>query len=129
MKIIYQRQPKGSNICGQACIAMLANISLEESIKIFGTRGKTSTKDIINALNKLDILCSQKLIRIRKNESKSNLCIVTNYTVINGKKYKHWVIYYKNKYYDPAIGVFSCDSYQQFNKVETSYLPIFIHIS
>jgi len=65
MKLV--RQPEGSSLCGQACVATIAGVSLEESIRAFdGTRGGTRTKQVINALRKFGIACGDKLLRITK---------------------------------------------------------------
>jgi len=96
------RQPDNSNLCGQACVAMIAGISLNESIKLFGSKGKTGTKSIYFALQKRGISCSDKAVRI-KNNNKPEFCIVIiHYT---GYKYMHWCIWNDNKYYDPAYGI------------------------
>lgn len=43
-------QPPGSHLCGQAVVAMLAGISLERSIELMGTRGRTHTHQMVAAL-------------------------------------------------------------------------------
>jgi len=48
MKLILQ--PKGSSLCGQACIAMLLDISLEEAIKLVGHDGISTNEDILSVL-------------------------------------------------------------------------------
>ena len=40
-------QPVGSNMCGQACIAMIAGISIEEAVKAVGHRHSTKTREIV----------------------------------------------------------------------------------
>ena len=44
------RQPEDSSLCGQACVATLAGITLDESIEIFGTKGKTYGTHLVAAL-------------------------------------------------------------------------------
>lgn len=46
-------QPRDSNLCGQACVAMLAGVSLERAIELVGTRGKTTFKRLQTALERL----------------------------------------------------------------------------
>lgn len=49
------RQPEGSNLCGQACVATLANVSLEEACKAVGKRGRTRWTDVRLGLSKFQI--------------------------------------------------------------------------
>lgn len=49
-------QPPGSNLCGQACVAMLAGVTLAESIQVFGTEGRTSWKQVRGALRHFGIV-------------------------------------------------------------------------
>ncbi len=48
MKLILQ--PKKSSLCGQCCVAMLMDISLEEAIKLVGHSGVSSNEDILSVL-------------------------------------------------------------------------------
>ena len=118
MKINLIRQPDNSNLCGQACVAMIAGISLDESIKLFNSRGSTGTKTVYYALQKRGISCSDKAVRI-KNNNKPKLCIVTiHYT---GYKNKHFCIWNNNKYYDPSRGIRAkLDKFER----ETSFIKI-----
>jgi len=131
----FVKQPEPSNLCGQSCVAMIAGITLDESIKVFGKRSGTYTKDVITALQKLNISCGDKLIRISKTQKKSDFCMV----VVRAKKFKrydHWVVFKDGQYYDPAIGIANDLNgdfhdpiayklqWYEFERHETSYLPI-----
>ena len=118
MKINLIKQPKDSNLCGQACVAMIAGISLKESIRLFGSRGKTGTKTLYHALKERGMTCSEKAVRI-KNNNKPKICIVTiHYT---GYKNKHFCVWNNNKYYDPARGIRTkLDKFER----ETSFIKI-----
>ena len=118
MRINLIKQPKGSNLCGQACVAMITGISLEESIKLFGSKGKTGTKQLYYALKERGITCSEKAVRI-KNNNKPEFCIITiHYT---GYKNKHFCVWNNNKYYDPARGIRKkLDKFER----ETSFIKI-----
>lgn len=119
MKLV--RQPENSSLCGQACVATIAGVSLEESIQAFrGTKGGTRTKQVIDALNKLGVKCGDKLVRIKGN-NKPLCCIVKQH--FDDTKVTHWVVYYHGRYLDPDIGI-----YRDYVKGmrETSFLPIFI---
>jgi len=50
MKITHVRQPKGSYLCGQACLAKIHGISLDEACKVVGHSRKTWTRELVVAL-------------------------------------------------------------------------------
>jgi hypothetical protein len=124
MKLIMQ--PEGSSLCGQACVAMIAGITLEESIKVFGTKGGTHTNDLIRAFKRLGISCDNRPILIgprHKYRTKPPICIVRQH--FKDRKNTHWVVFYKGMYYDPSLG--TLERYEDFfdDVRETSYLEIF----
>jgi len=81
---------------------MIAGISLDESIRLFGSKGTTTTRQLYYALQKKGISCNDKAVRI-KNGNKPKFCIVIiHYT---GCKNTHWCIWNDNKYYDPVRGI------------------------
>jgi len=114
-------QPYGSSLCGQACVATIAGITLEESVEAFGgTKAGTRTKQVVEALRKLGINCGDRLIRI-KDGNKPDCCIVKQY--FDNCDWTHWVVYYNGCYFDPGIGVYK--KYVEGMR-ETSYLPIYL---
>ena len=119
-------QPKGTNQCGQAVIAMLGNISIKEAIKIMGTRGCTRTKHILQALEKIGLKTgSDRLLRIPKNWSKPMLCIV--HIGFGNHWKKHWTLWngYEDRFYDPAIEVKIIEPfYEDGGARKLSYLEV-----
>lgn len=119
-EIKYVMQPNPA-ACGQACIAMLAGIEVEEAMKVMKTRGSTSIGQLIDALDYYRIKHSERNIRIsKKNPTYSEASILT----VHMPGYTHWVLYYKGKYYDPEFGVL--DSCHPDGKI-TSFLDIDIY--
>ena len=59
MKLVTQ--PPNSKLCGQCCVAMLAGITLDESIQIIGHQKGTRTKDLVKAFQKLNIKTAARL--------------------------------------------------------------------
>lgn len=116
-------QPPGSSLCGQACVAMIANITLEESIAIFGKRGETETRELVAVLRKLGISCGDKLIRMKKGIDPPPCCIMVLHFEGVPMRHWHWVVYHKGWYYDPAEGV--AKGYVPSVRI-TSYLPIYL---
>jgi hypothetical protein len=122
-------QPPNSKLCGQTCVAMIAGITLKESIEAFGgKKGRTRTKDVVGALRKLGINCGDPPLTRLKGQDKPDTCIVKLH--FDGTTNTHWVIWHEEIFYDPSL---YGDS--ELNKTknkypegvrQTSYLPIFI---
>lgn len=118
--MIFMLQPKNSCLCGQTCVAMIAEISLEESIFVFGKRSGTTTKNVINALRKLGISCGDRLLFAKKHEKPDVCMCVLHY---KDCKSTHWTIWDGDYYLDPAYGVL--EKYGEGFRI-TSYLPIYL---
>ncbi len=115
MKLV--RQPGGSSLCGQACIATICKVSLDEACKLAGTKGCTTTKQLIQALTQMG-MCTAP--RLKRGMPESGLAILK----VTHRWRSHWVIWKNGKFYDPAAGVFrGLPSYLQNSKV-TSHLRI-----
>jgi hypothetical protein len=100
-RISYVSEPTNL-MCGQACVAMLTGINIEEVAKVMGTRGSTTIGQIIDALDYYKIRHSEKNIRLSKrNPHYSEISILT----VHMPTYTHWLLYYKGKFYDPEFGV------------------------
>lgn len=90
--------------CGQACVAMIAGISLKKAIEVVGKKGGTTTKDLVKALRKLGFKCGDRL----KFDEPVFLAIVKEKFAKHEHEWDwhwHWVVYYNGNYYDPGRGV------------------------
>lgn len=117
--IKYIKEPN-SRACGQACIAMLASVDVEEVIKVMKTKGSTTIGQIIEALDYFRIKHAERNKRIsKKNPHYSEICILT----VHMPGYSHWVLYYKGKFFDPEFGVL--EECHPDGKI-TSYLEIYL---
>jgi hypothetical protein len=92
-------QPIESYTCGQTCLAMILDISLESACLIVGHNHCTNVDELARALNMCGFKNSGKLERVRKNKQFPKLCIIRS-KVINGKK-GHWMVYSNGVEYDP----------------------------
>jgi len=101
MKHIYQ--PEGSKSCGQHCVAMIAGISVEESIAAFGHDKGTRRKAVIEVLKKLGLNPGKKAYRFILQKQLPELCMLI---IKWDKKGSHWVVYNNGKIYCPLYGVF-----------------------
>jgi len=92
------KQPVKTNICGQIAVAIIADISLEQSIQAIGRKGCTTTKQVVNALKKLGYECPGRLKRKPKPEFGIG-------HLRYPKQYKgHWVVVDGDKIYDGIYG-------------------------
>ncbi|WP_346928948.1 hypothetical protein [Clostridium sp.] len=88
--------------CGQASVAMLANISIEEAIKKMGTDGPIEPIDIINGLEACGVKCDDAFVKItNENPSYPPICVL----LVWFPNYGHWVVHYNGKFYDPEFGL------------------------
>ena len=99
MELVKQPNPCA---CGQACIAMIAETSVEEVIRTMKTAGPTTIGQLVEALDYYGIKHAEKNLRIsKKNPVPADYCILT----VHMPTYTHWVVYFHGKYYDPEFGL------------------------
>jgi hypothetical protein len=114
MKLV--QQPEGSNLCGQAVVAMLLNLSLEEACELMGKRGKTTSKDLVQALCKGGVGVGQKRIPLRGNPPPLFSIVFARYS--QGGNVGHWMLFWNGRLLDPSA------HYETRDKIVTSYIPI-----
>jgi hypothetical protein len=113
------KQPEGSNLCGQTCLAMLANIEIDEAAKIVGKGGKTYNRDIIKALKKLKIRCASKSVR---GEPTCDIAFVKIH--FKCTTMRHWVLWFEGMFCDPGCG----GVYESLTEKYKDYARIVSHI-
>lgn len=92
------KQPPGSNLCGQACVAMILGTTLPTVIGLMHKRGKTTARDLKNILTKMGyVVDPNKCIMGTPSGPALAICKVH----LLGKKL-HWVVFKDGDYYDPA---------------------------
>ena len=117
-KINYIKQPTGY-LCGQACVAMLAGVSVEEVVSVMQNDKGTGKKDIEKALNYYGIRQAKTMTKADNSSVLPKVCILK----VLLPKYGHWILYYDGKYYDPEFGLM--DELYQKTRIQ-SYLEIFV---
>lgn len=99
--ISYLQQPQ-SGLCGQACIAMLAGISIEEAIKVMkSTRWQASMSKVIETLDYFGFTYKKPIYTKGRKVELPNCCIVN----VKGENKSHLMVYYDGIYYDPTYGI------------------------
>lgn len=109
MKLI--RQPEGSSLCGQACIAMIAGVTLDEAIaacKPHPRGGGTTTPEVVAALRKFGVRCADKrcrrVSRLLPALPPRALVSIARYDTQEGKRVSsryHWMVTWDGVMYDP----------------------------
>ena len=99
--INYLRQPQ-NGCCGQTCLAMLADISVDEVIDIMkSSKWQASMSKVIETLDYFGFLHKKPIYTNGKKFDLPNCCILN----VRGEKKSHLMIYYDGKYYDPTSGI------------------------
>lgn len=117
-KIDYIKQPT-EYLCGQACVAMLAGVTVEEVVSVMQNDKGTGKKDIEKALNYYGIGQAKTMTKADDFSVLPKACILK----VLLPKYSHWILYYDGKYYDPEFGLME----ELYHKARIqSYLEIFV---
>lgn len=98
------KQPTRKSLCGQATIAMIAGITLEESIEHFGHKKSTRYKEYTQVLSKLGVAFnSYKKVDNRRNLELPKTAIIRMHKT--GRKGGHLIAYHDGRFYDPIEGI------------------------
>lgn len=117
-KINYIKQPT-DYLCGQACVAMLAGVTVEEVVSVMKNDKGTGKKDIEKALNYYGISQAKTMTKADNTSVLPKVCILK----VLLPKYGHWILYYDGKYYDPEFGL--TETLYHKARIQ-SYLEIFV---
>jgi hypothetical protein len=117
---------QGYRQCGQACIAMILGVSLDEAVKIVGKRRGTQTKSLVWALRSHGFKCSDRLQRLLDNQPLPRNAILK--VKLEGGRNWHWVLIWNGMWHDP-----DCLSGKPLRKVNrwwanqvSSYLEVWV---
>ena len=118
IEIHYIKQPT-EYLCGQACVAMIANVSVDEVIRVMNNDKATGKKDIEKALKYYGILQAKTMTKADNGTVLPQACILK----VLLPRYSHWILYYHGKYYDPEFG--PMDELYRKAKIQ-SYLELLV---
>ena len=99
-KTEYVKEPTSLQ-CGQAVLAMLSGKSVNEIIEITGTERETTLKDMLSALDRLDIEYERERIQAYTVSDLPEICILS----LETPRCWHWSLYRNGVFYDPEHGV------------------------
>lgn len=97
MNLILQHS--GSSLCGQACVAMVTGMELDSCIELLfeGRKGKTHTRDLIDALYLAGRDCGKRLKSFNSRDPWSQRAIMKEIYGPKGKRKSHWVLLWDGK--------------------------------
>lgn len=87
--------------CGQAVLAMLSGVGVEEIVKTCSNDKETTLKDMKETLEKLDINCLDKRVEVSRKEQLPSVAILS----LETPKCWHWSLYFRGVFYDPEYGI------------------------
>ena len=99
-EIRYIQQPT-EYLCGQACVAMIAGVSVNDVIRVMNNDQATGKKDIERALAHYGIGQAKTMTKANNSTPLPPACILK----VLLPRYSHWVLYYHGKSYDPEFGM------------------------
>ncbi len=95
---IYEPNPLA---CGQAVLAMLAGVTVQEIIDLVKTDRETKLRDMFLCLEHYGIKYCSMRVSVQKKEQLPEICILS----LETPKCWHWSLYFKGTFYDPEYGV------------------------
>ena len=116
-EIRYIQQPT-EYLCGQACVAMIAGVSVGDVIRVMNNDQATGKKDIERALDHYGIRQAKTMTKADKDTPLPPVCILK----VLLPRYSLWILFYHEKYYDPEFGLM--DKLYCKAKIQ-SYLELF----
>lgn len=123
--ITIQRQPNGSKTCGQHVVAMLADVPVSETIKVYGHSHATSTKEHRAALKHFGFETAPRFKRYRYKKDLPKLCIIRMKHLIG--KGSHVAIYHNGFIYCSELGVwkYNKEYFEAIRCRPVSYLEVY----
>lgn len=95
---IYEPNPLA---CGQAVLAMLSGIDVNEIFDLVKTENETTLKDMKLALDVLGISYKNEKIAVSEKNELPRVAILS----LETPKCWHWSLYFDGLFYDPEYGV------------------------
>lgn len=100
-------QPVGSRLCGQACVAMIADIDLDAAVALVGKKGATYTADLRKALANCGWQVLSPMLLGRHHAIPPDPADPILVRVLIGPKGKphgrHFVVFAGHDVYDPEL--------------------------
>ncbi len=100
MEIKYIHEPTDLQ-CGQAVLAMVLGVSVEEIVKRLGNERETTLKEMKETFRANGVKISDARIQVQKKSELPPLCLLS----LETPRCWHWSLYCEGIFYDPEHGV------------------------
>lgn len=97
-------QPPGSKQCGQACLATILGLSVDQVAAEMGKTGPTHTRDLARFLAPRGLSLGPD-VRVASAGPPDLAILKQNYR-LNGREWAHWVVWSEGMVLDPDFGVY-----------------------
>ena len=97
---VYLREPTPLQ-CGQAVLAMLGGITVEEVIRLVGTERETTLQDMFSCLDALGIAYRRDRVPVTAAAELPPVCLLS----LETPRCWHWSLYWHGMFLDPEHGV------------------------
>lgn len=104
---IYEPNPLA---CGQAVLAMLSGVEVENIFKLVKTEKETTLKDMKTALKALNIEFKENRVEAHGKEDLPRVAMLS----LETPKCWHWSLFFEGVFYDPEYGV--CNDFPPSNR-------------
>lgn len=98
LRHIYEPTPLS---CGQAVLAMLAGVSVQEIIGLLKTERETTLRQMLAVLAHYGIPAEEKRVPVQQKNDLPGICFLS----LETPKCWHWSLYFHGTFYDPEYGV------------------------
>lgn len=87
--------------CGQAVLAMLADVEVSEIIELLGNDRETDLKEMFETLEHYGIIYKKERIAVESKDKLPSVALLS----LETPKCWHWSLYFEGVFYDPEYGV------------------------
>ncbi len=98
IKHIYEPNPLA---CGQAVLAMISGLNVNEIFDLVKTEKETTLKDMKMALSELGITYKNERVEVKNKSELPRVAMLS----LETPKCWHWSLFFEGKFYDPEYGV------------------------
>lgn len=102
MNINYIHEPTDLQ-CGQAVLAMVLGMTVDEIVKYLGNEKETTLKEMKQTLRHFGVSISDERIPVQNKEDLPELCLLS----LETPRCWHWSLFYNGTFYDPEHNVMS----------------------
>lgn len=87
--------------CGQAVLAMLSNVSVEQIVKILNNERETTLKEMFYCLDFYSISYNKERKEVKNKTELPKIAILS----LETPRCWHWSLYFDGVFYDPEHGI------------------------